>query len=549
MCVFLKKLLSIINMLSATKPVVLSGQFKTNLQDILFHNNYRILPSLSKHSQLIVASQDISSQLITEATKKGLPIFTENDVLLQINNISHVPQQQLLVDKYKPTSILQIIGHREQIKELTEWLHCWPQKGAVALITGPPGIGKTTTAHLIVKEAGYFCKEYNASDNRTAATINSIFATDTYRMRKEVIIMDEVDGCDRGGVSALAAIIRSGRLPPIICIANDRASPKIKPLLSLSLDIRFSRPVKTTIAKAIRIIAESEKIPVTEQKLVELCEKNGNDIRAIINSLQMESTAARTQSISTTKDSILRQDIFSATQRLFNERRHLSLSEAEQLVFVDYAMVPLMVQECAISTVKSDLEAASRASDLASMADLIDARIHREQAWHLLPDLAITTVAIAKSTCGPAPFNIFPQWLGKNSKRLKYLRQIQNISIRSKHTPTALREDYWSPINVIASAAAAKPTEFTKFLSQNKLTRDDYFETLMESMFEPITISTKEKSAITRFYNKQMNIISSKNSTKKLINISENSENNQTNEEIETDLFDENNEDDEKYYL
>jgi replication factor C subunit 1 len=35
------------------------------------------------------------------------------------------------------------------------------------LISGPPGIGKTTSAHLMAKEAGYNPIELNASDSRS----------------------------------------------------------------------------------------------------------------------------------------------------------------------------------------------------------------------------------------------------------------------------------------------------------------------------------------------------------------------------------------------
>jgi DNA polymerase III delta prime subunit len=35
------------------------------------------------------------------------------------------------------------------------------------LISGPPGIGKTTSAHIIAKESGYSPLELNASDTRS----------------------------------------------------------------------------------------------------------------------------------------------------------------------------------------------------------------------------------------------------------------------------------------------------------------------------------------------------------------------------------------------
>lgn len=41
------------------------------------------------------------------------------------------------------------------------------------LISGPPGIGKTTSAHLMAKEAGYTPLELNASDTRSKKLIEN----------------------------------------------------------------------------------------------------------------------------------------------------------------------------------------------------------------------------------------------------------------------------------------------------------------------------------------------------------------------------------------
>lgn len=52
------------------------------------------------------------------------------------------------------------------------------------IITGPPGIGKTTSAHLVAKLAGYTPIELNASDARSKKLIEvgQIVRSAAYRL-------------------------------------------------------------------------------------------------------------------------------------------------------------------------------------------------------------------------------------------------------------------------------------------------------------------------------------------------------------------------------
>jgi DNA polymerase III delta prime subunit len=88
------------------------------------------------------------------------------------------------------------------------------------LITGDPGIGKTSSVRLIAKLKGYKTYETNASDQRNKNSVNKnagfVFDNKTLfggeLQEKNLIIMDEVDGMsgneDRGGVSAIIDIIK-----------------------------------------------------------------------------------------------------------------------------------------------------------------------------------------------------------------------------------------------------------------------------------------------------------------------------------------------------
>ncbi|NWR68162.1 CTF18 protein, partial [Bucorvus abyssinicus] len=122
-------------------------------------------------------------------------------------------------------------------------------KYKVALLCGPPGLGKTTLAHVITKHAGYNAVEMNASDDRSpevfktrieaATQMKSVLGTNE---KPNCLIIDEIDGAPAASINVLLNIIHRkdgegeaaagpGRrrrreggllLRPIICICNDQ---------------------------------------------------------------------------------------------------------------------------------------------------------------------------------------------------------------------------------------------------------------------------------------------------------------------------------------
>jgi replication factor C subunit 1 len=99
----------------------------------------------------------------------------------------------------------------------------WEKK--VCLLVGPPGVGKTTTVHLVCKELGFSVVEFNASDTRSASSLQEHVASllrnttvtqfykkesatgaDAAKSTFQALVMDEVDGmggADRGGLAQL----------------------------------------------------------------------------------------------------------------------------------------------------------------------------------------------------------------------------------------------------------------------------------------------------------------------------------------------------------
>jgi replication factor C subunit 1 len=502
--------------------IVISGKYdKLNI----LNGKFKIHSVIKSEYKLYIGSECNDGRSIKEswkyrqAVKLGIPIIpiAQHAALSEESKATGCSTKELLVNKYKPASVSDIIGHKEQINQITEWLLGWnsgyPDKRGI-LITGPPGIGKTTCAHLIAEEAGYKVKEYNASDTRSISVLKGMIALGMRRLVKEVIIMDELDGLsERGGVGEIAAILKKTSVP-IICIANDKP-PKLKPIINACLDIKFNRPVKSTISGAILKIAKKEGIDIGREALETMCEKSGNDIRSILNSLEFYGS-----DVSATKDANQRLNMFSATQRLIGNKT-LTFDEAADIVFVDYGMIPLMVQEGYIASSRKSLDDVVAAAEFISVADLMDKYIHQKQDWTLLPHYVQNVVAAARVVSGPAPFQIFPQWLGKNSKRLRRRRIVDDLSTKVFTAAVDFRLDYADAIQqillepLITGAATSKNTIQT--MDSLRLTRDDLMDSLQELLINPIELPTKTKTAFTREYNKTHGVTKNTGKTTKKI--------------------------------
>jgi hypothetical protein len=135
----------------------------------------------------------------------------------------------------------------------------------------------------------------------------------------------------------------------------------------------------------------------------------------------------------------------------------------------------------------------------------MDRYIRQKQDWSLLPHYVQNVAAAAKSVSGPAPFQIFPQWLGKNSKRLKHRRYMDDLSSKVNCSNDVFRLDYADAIHQIllepltCDSPDIKGT--IKTMDSLKLTRDDLVN-LQEVLIEQIELPTKTKTAFTREYNK-----------------------------------------------
>lgn len=252
----------------------------------------------------------------------------------------------LWTEKYRAKKFTDLVGDERTHRSVLRWLKGWDpivfpgsckakpkpkflEDGEEAyahrkilLLTGPPGLGKTTLAHVCARQAGYEVVEINASDERNRdvvkGRIKESVGTENVKgikikngdgtVRKAgrpvCVIVDEVDGVVGGGaggeggfikalidlvaldqknMAALGMGAKSAKakkgdrfrlLRPMILICNDLYHPSLRPLRASSITeiIHIRRPPLDKVVARLKMVFENEGVRCDGDGVRRLCE-------------------------------------------------------------------------------------------------------------------------------------------------------------------------------------------------------------------------------------------------------------------------------------
>jgi len=333
----------------------------------------------------------------------------------------------LWTEKYRPKTLHEIIGQKNAVEALRRWLNDF-LKGKTrkaALLYGPPGSGKTAAALALCNDYNLDPIELNASDFRTAKSIESFLlpslsSLSIFDNKKKLIIFDEVDGLTKSEYSAVRSIrkiIESG-LCPVILIANDPYKPPLSQLRDIVVEIRFYRLPWSLVVRVLNEIAAKEKVKVSPVVIKKIASVSHGDLRAAILSLQgIASLKDPSEGSRLLMSRDLEKNIFDFLSALF-----LGSPEAAKSVLrtldVDYSMLLRWVEENFPSVCSSPGEIECCVDKL-SKASIFEKRITETGSWRFLSyffDMLVFSSSCRTKKLGTRPRFRYPSLIKMLSK-------------------------------------------------------------------------------------------------------------------------------------
>jgi replication factor C subunit 1 len=337
----------------------------------------------------------------------------------------------LIQNKYKPSSLNDIIGNSKSIEYINKWLESYEdvqnflksngllkksskgrkkkliniseqeiefskRKGNL-LITGSHGCGKSSIINIILKNYNYEVISLNMLDPKIKFDTDIVakFATnnDIDENKKWILLIDELESVitlnDKNNVFNIIKDNNFKRWMPIIIITNNQHNKQLNETKKYSNEVKIFPPYPNEITRWVYNICKNEKINFEYElisKFVEYCQSDMRKILIQLDEIKINYGSTKITSdildnfMSIMKNKDLDFDLYKATNKMLTDYK--DIETCLELYETEKVLMPLMIHENYYKFIKQ--EEYFNVLDKLSIGDILENYIYGEQNWDLL---------------------------------------------------------------------------------------------------------------------------------------------------------------------
>jgi DNA polymerase III delta prime subunit len=330
------------------------------------------------------------------------------------------------IDKYRPKTLSEVIGHRKEIAQLEKFIGQFKGQNVEnpnIIVIGPNGIGKTLIVDLILQKYQYtkFENEFSnlcirSSDNKVNSlkSFYLLISGNKLVQNKIALVIDDLSNMNSPKIKdAIKGIIRLNsqyKKFPIIIITNTKHNKIINELRKVTAyqkkskyninEINLRIPDFDDVLKFVQHICKNENLQLEDEDLyTEIIAHSQYDLRRLVTLLEnlayyfSDRKISRErweyyQEISKTKD--VDPGIYEATRLLLDE--YLGVNRILAIYGEERATIPLMIHENYTINLFQDyphmdarvrLYLLKKIISSISYSDYVDGLIYSNQYWNL----------------------------------------------------------------------------------------------------------------------------------------------------------------------